>query len=74
MQTIALELSDEKCVLLAANVGTDMIGRPADCMMEMNGGTTASYLARSPRIPLTACRLPGTTWYRFRCTVEPLLG
>ena len=44
--------------------------------MEMNGGSTASHLVRSLR-PLVYAhfnrfvRLPGATWDRFRCTVEP---
>ena len=29
-----------------------MTGRPGDRTTEMNGGSTASYLVRTPRVPL----------------------
>ena len=32
--------------------GTDITGRPGDRTMEMNGGSTASYLARTPCVPV----------------------
>ena len=32
--------------------GTNMTGRPGDHAMEMDGGSTASYLTRTPRITL----------------------
>ena len=62
-----------------------MTGRPGDRTMEMNGGSTASYLARTPCVPAfllvsigleanEGFRLPGATWDRFRCTVEPSPG
>ena len=67
------------------NLGTDVTGWPGDRTMEMNGGSTASYLARTPCIPVFslfksssgsegAFRLPGATWDHFRCAVELLLG
>ena len=31
---------------------TNVTGRPGDRTTEMNGGSTASYLARTPRVPL----------------------
>ena len=60
-----------------------MTGTTKDRTMEMIGRSTASYLARTPCVPLFmlvfkrrsgnkgACRLPGATWDHFRCTVEP---
>ena len=52
-----------------------MTGRPGDRTMEMNGGSIASYLARTPRSESKgAFRLPGATWDHFRCTVEPSPG
>ena len=41
------------------NSGTDMTGRHGDRMMEMNGGSTASYLARTPRVCLAMLILIG---------------
>ena len=63
--------------------GTSMTGRPGDRTMEMIGGITASYLARTPCVPVIlrisnrsgskgAFRLPGVTLNHFRCTVEAL--
>ena len=62
-----------------------MTGRPGDCTMEMNGGSTASYLARA--LCVSACllifnrsgskggfRLPGPTWDHFCCTAEASPG
>ena len=64
-----------------------MTGRPGDRPTEMNGGSTAFYLARTPGVPLLsmlisshrsrskgAFRLPGATWDRFRCAVETSPG
>ena len=53
--------------------------------MEMNGGSTASYLAHTPRVPLFMLgliglkakglfRLAGATRDHFRCAVEPSPG
>ena len=54
--------------------------------MEVNGGSTASSLVRTLCVPVLllilfnrsgskgAFRLPGATWDRFRCTVEPSPG
>ena len=64
---------------------TDMTGRPGDPTMEMNGGSAAPYVARTPRVLLFMLiligleakglfRLPGARWERFRCAVEPLPG
>ena len=36
-----------------------MTGRPGDRTMEMNGGSTASYLARTPCVPLFMLSLKG---------------
>ena len=52
-----------------------MTGRLGDYTTEMNGGSTASYLARTPRVPFSyayfhrsgsigAFRFPGTMWVR----------
>ena len=62
-----------------------MTGRPGDRTMETNGGSTASYLARTLLRPCVfACfdrsgskgafRLPGAKWDHCRCTVEPSPG
>ena len=62
--------------------GTNMTGRPGDRTMEMNGGSTASYLVSTLCVPVFfayfnrsgskgAFGLPGATWDHFRCTVEP---
>ena len=67
---------------------TGMTGRPGDRTIERIGGSTLSYLARTPRVPLLmlvligleavsskgAFRLPGATWDHFRCTVDPSPG
>ena len=63
----------------------DMTGRPGCRTMEMFGGSTASYLARTPRIPLfmlifigqetkNVFRLPGAGGEHFHCTVDPSPG
>ena len=65
--------------------GTDMTGRPGYRTMEMIGGSSASYLARTPCVPLLpilfnrggnrrAFRLPGEGGDHFHCTVEPSPG
>ena len=66
-----------------------MTGRPGYWTMEMNGGSSASYLARTPYVPLfstlsirgesrRAFRLPAEGGDHFQCcndcTVEPLPG
>ena len=62
-----------------------MTGRPGYRTMEMNGGSSASYLARTPCVPLfctlfnvvgnrRAFRLPGEGGDHFHCTVEPSPG
>ena len=67
--------------------GTDMSGRLGHRTMEMTGGSSASYLARTPCVPLLctlfhrpwggnrrAFRLPGEGGDHFHCTVEPSSG
>ena len=65
--------------------GTDMTEQPGHRTMEMNGGSSASYLARAPCVPLfstlfnrganrRAFRLPGESGDHFHCTVEPSPG
>ena len=65
--------------------GTDMTGRPGYRTMEMIGGSSASYLARTPCVPLfsslvnrggkgRAFRLPGAGGDHFHCAVEPSPG
>ena len=65
--------------------GTDMTGRQGDRMMDMNGESPASYLARTPRVPLVMLNLitlesnasfilPKATWDHFHCPVEPSPG
>ena len=67
------------------NSGTNMTGRPGDHAMEMDGGSTVSYLTRTPRVPLFMLvligleaqelfRLPGAAGDHFHCTVEPSPG
>ena len=62
-----------------------MTWRPGYRTMEMNGGSSAPYLARTPSVPLfcalfrrggnrRAFRLPGAGGDHFHCTVEPLAG
>ena len=62
-----------------------MTGRPGHRTMEMIGGNSAPYLARTPCVPLlstlfTKCgnrrafRLPGAGGDHFHCTVEPSSG
>ena len=62
-----------------------MTGRPGYRTMEMNGGSSVSYLARTPCVPSFcalftkggkkgACRLPGEGGDHFHCTVEPSSG
>ena len=62
-----------------------MTGRPGYRTMEMIGGSSASYLARTPCVPLfstlfkrsgsrRAFRLPGAGGEHFHCTVEPSPG
>ena len=61
-----------------------MTGRPGYRTMDMNGGSSAPYLARTLGVPLfctllnrggdrRACRLPGEGRDHFHCTVEPSL-
>ena len=63
----------------------NMTGRPGRRTMKMIGGSSASYLARTPCVPLfsivfnrggnrRAFRLPGQGGDRFHCTVEPSPG
>ena len=63
----------------------NMTGRPGCRTTEMNGGSSASYLACTPCIPLLctlfirggnrgACRLPGEGGDHFHCTPEPSPG
>ena len=63
----------------------DMTGRPGRRTMEMFGGSTASYLARAPRIPLfvlifigletkNALDYQGRAGDHFHCTVDPSPG
>ena len=63
----------------------NMTGRPGCRTMEMIGGSSASYLARTPCVPLfctsfnrdgnrRAFRLPGEGGDHFHCTVEPSPG
>ena len=60
----------------------NMTGRPGCRTMEMNGGSSAPHLARTPCVPLfctlfnkggsrRAFRLPGAGGDHFHCTVEP---
>ena len=60
----------------------NMTGRPGDRTMEVNGGSSAPHLARTPCVPLfstlfnrggnrRAFRLPGAGGEHFHCTVEP---
>ena len=66
-----------------------MTGRPGHRTVEMIGGSSASYLARTPCVPLfvhclirvesptgdrRAFRLPGEGGDHFHCTVEPSPG
>ena len=62
-----------------------MTGRPGYWTMEMVGGSSAPYLARTPCAPLfcalfnrggnrRASRLPGEGGDHFHCTVEPSPG
>ena len=62
-----------------------MTGRPGRRTMDMNGGSFASYLARTPCVTLfctlfyrggnkMALRLPWVGGDRCRCTVEPSRG
>ena len=62
-----------------------MTGRPGHRTMEINGGSSVSYLARTPCVPLfctlfdrvgnrRAFRLPGEGGDHFHCTAEPLPG
>ena len=64
---------------------TDMTGQPGYRTMEMIGGSSASYLARTPCVPLfctlfnkggnkRAFRLPGEGGDHFYCKVEPSPG
>ena len=39
--------------------GADMTGRPGDHTMEVDGGSTVLYLARTPRVPLFVLVLVG---------------
>ena len=71
---------------LGLPVPNNVTGRPGDrrSTTEMNGGSTASYLARTPRVPFYvyfhrsgskgAFRPPGATWDRFCCPAEPSPG
>ena len=63
----------------------NMTGRPGYRTTEMNGGSSAPYLARTPCIPLfctsfnrggsrRAFRLPGAGGDHFHCAVEPSPG
>ena len=63
----------------------NMTGRPGYRTMEMNGGSSAPYLACTPRVPLfctsfgrggytSAFRLPAPGRDHFHCTVEPSPG
>ena len=63
----------------------NMTGRPGHWTMEMNGGSSAPYLARTPCVPLFstlfnrggnrgAFRLPGAGEDHVHCTVEPSPG
>ena len=63
----------------------NMTGRPGYRTMEMIGGSSVSYLARTPCVPLfstlfnrggnrSAFRLPGAGGDHFHCTVEPSPG
>ena len=62
-----------------------MTGRPGYRTMDMIGGSSASYLARTPCAPpifylfnrggnRRAFRLPGAGGDHFHCTVEPSRG
>ena len=72
-----------------SNRGPTRLGRPGDRTTDMNGGSTVSYLARTPRIPFFLLifmglsakglldfqgRLSGATWDRFPYTVETSPG
>ena len=63
----------------------NMTGRPGYRTMEMVGGSSVSYLARTPCVPFfstlfnrggnrRAFRLPGKGGDHFHCTVEPSPG
>ena len=63
----------------------NMTELPGCRTMEMNGGSSASYLTRTPCVPLfctllyrdgnrRAFRLPGEGEDHFHCTVEPSPG
>ena len=65
--------------------GTALSGRPGHRTMEMIGGSSPSYLARTPCFPFfwtlfnrggirRAFRLPGEGGDHFHCTVEPSPG
>ena len=76
------DFKNEGCRSQIIYSGTDMTGRPGYRTMEMIGGSSASYLARTPRVPLfstlfnrggnrRAFRLPGAGGDHCQCTVEP---
>ena len=63
----------------------NMTERPGHRTMEMNGRSSAPYLACTPCVPLfctlftrggnrRAFRLPGVHGHHFHCSVEPLPG
>ena len=75
----------ELCLVGQKNSMPNMTGRPGYRTMEMNGGSSAPYLARTPCVPLfstlfkkggnrRAFRLPGAGGDHFHCTVEPSPG
>ena len=63
----------------------NMTGQPGYRTMEINGGSSAPYLACTPCVPLfctlfsksknrRAFRLPGASGDHFHCTVDPSPG
>ena len=76
---------DQRMLLTKQNSMPNMTGRPGCWTMGMNGGSSESCLARTPRFPLfcalfnrggnrRAWRLPGEGRDHFHCTVEPSPG
>ena len=52
LERLAVEpLTNPENFKITQKSGTDMTGRPGDQMVEMHGGSTASYLMRTPRVP-----------------------
>ena len=54
--------------------GTYMTGRPGDHAMEMDGGSTVSYLTRTPRVPLFMLVLVGLDFQGRRGITSVIFG